>query len=447
MRLHGRPGVALQRRSRIDKSVKLLPRKGENFGPVLLNVISNYAYVVVLAVVAIFVIPKYFKYLGEAEWGTVALGLSAQGILLLLDMGLGQVVPRNIAQCKSTEEIKSTYLGSLKIYLSTAAVGFVVLQILAEPIALSLSKKLTSNPQAIEGALRLVACQFFWQYPNNANIGYWLGTEKHGRANFRSALFALAKHAGALGLICGYSNTYIAYFLPFVIVGAVEFLFNTSSICRELKGVKKSSAKEDGALGMLKSVGGFSLAISIGLATSQVDRWFLAYSVDAATFGAYVLVSNLALALMNLQAPLQRAFLPRVASTSDPQKQVNHHLRASIALGLTPCLVAALFSQSILEIWLHSRHVSEIGAAPFSLIALAVGLNGIYGPAYNVLLRANRYLFLIYVNAGILLIQVTFLCLYANIFGIVAGGVAWLICGIVQALVAMIVLKRVREFA
>lgn len=40
----------------------------------------------------------YLKLLGKEQWGMVAACLSLQGILLLLDAGMSQVMPRDFAQ-------------------------------------------------------------------------------------------------------------------------------------------------------------------------------------------------------------------------------------------------------------------------------------------------------------------------------------------------------------
>jgi len=183
--------------------------------------------------------------------------------------------------------------------------------------------------------------------------------------------------------------------------------------------------------------------------TSQIDRLYLARSVPAAVFGSYVVAANLALTLMHLQGPVQRAFLPRIVAAGEPPLRLVGQMLGLIALvGLLPCVALALVAEPLLRLWLHSPEMARLGAPVFSLIAVAVGLNGLYGGVYTLFIRDNLFGRLIVLNVVILLVQLLILTVFTDRYSIVAGGLCWLFCSIAQVLfgaVAMIHLWRRRH--
>lgn len=411
------------------------------------NIIANYAYVLVMGLVTLAVTPVYIRELGSTHWGIVALCMTAQGALLLLDAGLGQIMPREIARATTTGHAWHAYSMALRLYAVIAIFACVVGQLSVTSLTNALLPSNVAAQLQLEQSLRLVLLQFLFQFPNNAAIAYWNGTEQQKTSSIRLASFAIAKHGAALVLVTWWQPTAVAYMLPFAVVSAVEFAANTLRVARASRRDDASSPAVPVSIGaLLVSTGGFSVAVILGMLTAQVDRLYLARSVSVELFGIYVVASNLALTLMHLQGPIQRAFLPRIViSERPPWKLISQMLGLSSLVCLLPCVVIALLAHPILLLWLSDPVIAQAGAPVFQLIAVSVGLNGLYGCIYTLFIRDNQHTRVIALNVFILAAQFAFLFVFTDRLSIVAGGWAWLLCSIIQAtfgLVTLVLLRR-----
>lgn len=407
---------------------------------VIENIITNYAYIGLMGMVTILFVPAYVKALGGTQWGLVALCMTVQGGLLLLDAGLGQIMPREFARAGDPERARQLFVASLKLYLMLALVAFVVGQMLAGTLASMLAK---SNDKSIrsslEIALRLVFLQFLFQFPNNAALAYWNGTEQQRTSNSRLALFAATKHCSALALVVFWQPTVISYLIPFAAVSGIEFLINSNNIISAAGNLSKRKellASSVSIYSSLKGVCGFSAGVLLGMLTSQVDRIYLARIASMELYGVYVVVANFALTLMHLQAPIQKAFLPRVvASPEFPWREFRRMVGLLLFVSLLPCILSAVFAENILSIWLSNPNIARLGAPVFALIAISVGMNGIYSAFYTIFIRENMYRSVIATNALILGVQGIVLVGLAGPLSIQAGGWAWLASGLIQVCV------------
>jgi len=408
------------------------------------NILANYAYVIMMGVVTLVATPIYVHRLGASQWGIVALCMTFQGMLLILDAGLGQVMPREIARAARTGHAVPAYFASLKIYGSIAVAAFLSGQLLAGFLGGQLSRLNASLQPDLVIAFRLVLLQFLFQFPNNAAIAYWNGNERQGLANMRLAVFTFSKHTCSVLLVTYWQHSAVAYMIPFAILGAVEFFANLRRIGADATGnpdARSSGAPSVG--GLIASAGGFSVAVVIGMLTSQIDRLFLSRVVSAELFGKYVLAANLGLTLMHLQGPIQRAFLPRIVAIEDPSPRVISQMLGLFAVVcLLPCIVLAGVAEPLLRFWMKSAEFARVGAPVFQLIAVAVGINGLYGAIYILLIRDNQYKLLIVLNVVILLSQLAMLNLLSGQLSILAGGFSRLLGSCIQLLFGVAVLSK-----
>lgn len=416
------------------------------------NILANYAYVFVMGVVTLVATPIYLHRLGSLQWGVVALCMTAQGFLLLLDAGLGQIMPREIARAAASGQAGAAYRVSVRLY-GCIALGAFGLGQLAASLYQLIAAQAAGLPPGQMDAFRLVLLQFLFQFPNNAALAYWTGTEQQRKSNLRQAAFAATKHGLALLLVTHWQQTALAYMLPFATVSAAEFTLNWRRIrfdefalrrdnAARLQAAREQALADGVALpaapavrALLASGSGFSVAVVIGMLTSQIDRLYLARTVSTEVFGTYVVAANLALALMHLQGPVQRAFLPRiVADAHAPWRAVRHMLGLIALVCLLPCVVLAALAEPLLAGWLHNPAIAHAGAPVFAMIALAVGLNGVYNGIYTLFIRDNLYARLIILNAFILACQATLLLCTVQAMSIKAGGASWLLGATLQVL-------------
>src|SRR5438876_480978 len=91
------------------------------------NVLTNYAAAVWLGILSLVLIPVYLNRLGPGQWGIVAICITIQSFLGLLDAGLSNIMPRNLAQVAGDKgrELKAFVIFS-RLYLGLGVFGFLV---------------------------------------------------------------------------------------------------------------------------------------------------------------------------------------------------------------------------------------------------------------------------------------------------------------------------------
>lgn len=377
---------------------------------------------------SILLIPFYLRWLGKDQWGVVAICMSLQAIFNLLDAGLAQIMPRDIARVahETASRIK-TYIVYRRTYLGLGVSGFLLGQV-AVPWLVDywFSGGKTFSAQD-SWAFHLVMVQFLFQFSNNANIGYWNGMQMQVLANFRQCLFGLLKHIGALSLVYFWYADAIAYLIPFAIISALEYLLNRNVIAKSFGGMVHASINWRDYVRLRDEAGVLFFGVLIGMLASQMDRILLSKYVNVAEFGIYVIVANLGLAVMQLQHPLIRAFLPRI--TQDLPFDKKSSLKG-LAWGLSflcilPCLILALLSPWILQVWIGNPEVVLQGALPLSLFFFAVAFNAIYQIAYQQVLVSGSGGWVVKTNILILALIVPLILYTAPSLGILAGGIYW----------------------
>lgn len=398
----------------------------------LRNVLSNYAYVGLMAVVTLFLTPVYVRTLGAAEWGAVALCITFQGVLFLLDAGLGQVAPREFASVQGDRARQyALYHRFEMVYARGALLTWLLGQALLGWLLPQVSPGISEDGV---WAVRLALTQFALTFANSAPMGLWNGLQMQQRANLRQAGFLALKHAGALLCVVGVSAQAWAYVLPFVVVGVVETAFNVFTVHREYRSEAAAWRAGQGAqapsLSVLMShLGGFGVAVLAGMLTSQMDRLMLASRLPLQDFGIYALAVTFGLAFMNLQQPLQKAFLPRVVMA---QGEARHLFWAVALVCGVPCLLVAGWSQEVLQLWLGERGRDPRMAGVLSLVLVGVMFNALYAADYTRLVAANAWRVVLGINGVILVVQWALLTWGLTPWGMRAGGWSWVACGGLQ---------------
>lgn len=397
------------------------------------NVISNYVAVFWLGGLSLALVPFYLKWLGAQQWGLVAVCMALQALWGVLDAGLSQIMPRDVARQGATGQAR-VYRIYARAYWLLGMTGFALGQILVPWLVTHWFNRGSGLDPWAELALRLVLVQFLFQFANSANVGYWLGREKQKLANIRQCIFGTLKHAGAVALILGWRADALAYLLPFVLGSVLEWWSNRYAVSRLLVEDPDFRVKIRDLRALMGEAGTLAVGVLAGMLVVQIDRIVLSSVVDIEAFGRYVVVANLGLALMQLQSPLTRAFLPRLVGAVATDRRRTRVQLGGAVLGLCvlPSVLAAIFAPFILDLWLGDRVIVVEGATTLRLIALAVAVNSIFSVIYlEIITRAKSGVILaINVVSLVVVFPVTFLL--SEWIGVTAGGVAWMMIATLQ---------------
>jgi hypothetical protein len=126
-----------------------------------------------------------------------------------------------------------------------------------------------------------------------------------------------------------------------------------------------------------------------------------------------------------------RAFLPNivVAEAGTISARVSNRTLglAVLGVGILPALLLAMFSGPVLMIWTRDASIATQCALPLALIAIAVAFNSMFNIIFIHMVKGSAFRFLVigYLVAGITIVLIIPEC--ARTYGIVAGGLSWLV--------------------
>lgn len=397
------------------------------------NAASSFVALAWLSILSMLTIPIYIRMLGVSEWGLVAACASLQILSNFIDAGFSQIVPRWAAQEARHPARLYQYVALFRrLYLGLGLAMFMAIQASAGYLAQQWFQVPADRAAALELAIRIVSFQLLFQFVNNLHIGLWHGLQRQVFANVRACGFGTLKHACALLALHLVSPQAWVYAIAFASVACLEVCVNAISV-RRLLGI--GFAVEIGdrvALApLLKEVSVLSGGILVGLLVSQLDRIILSRSVDIASFGIYTVVATLALAFLQLQAPVTRAYFPVIVRDIQKHGRVsgNHMKKMLIGTLLTctlPALITCAFAPQVLELWLRDPKVVALGTEPLRLLLLAMALNSVYGCIYQTIIAKGQSRRVLEFNLISLAVAALVITLWGKDDTLALGGAIWI---------------------
>ena len=352
-------------------------------------------------------------------------------------------MPRDIARAAGKPEIlNSTFAIYQRTYNSIALIGFIAGQISTGWIIRNWINGGNGVPENTELALRLMFTQFLFQFSNNINIGYWNGMQQQSYANLRQTAFVTCKHLMAVTAVLIFPSNVLSYAASFALVAIVEYYLNRSAVARKLPIIRINKISWESVLLIYKDVGYVMVGVLVGILTLQLDRVILSRALTVEIFGIYVIVLNMALAFLQLQYPIMRALMPKMAATKDSSISTPV-LFVVLLLSVVPCFVAAAIAPLILDFWMDNVEVTAMGGDALRLILISVGINGIYQLIYQKMLIMGTGRYIVGVNvAALAVVLIVLLYLPVKIGATpLLGGVAWLASAIVQLVFGLLWLR------
>jgi O-antigen/teichoic acid export membrane protein len=426
---------------------------------VLRNAGSSFVALGWMSFLSLASIPIYVRLLGVGEWGLVAACVSLQLVFSFIDAGFSQIVPRWVArQASLGGESLAQFLSLLgRTYTCLALTGFATLQFLADPLANSWFQVEPSRTGDLELAIRLISLQMMFQFFNSFHIGVWNGLQQQVRANFRTCLFATLKHGVAIAALIGIGPQSWVYASAFAAVALLEFTSNAKAV-RQVSSpalhdcsAATIASQPLSMLAFAREASVLSLGIMVGLVTSQLDRIVLSRTESTDGFGIYLLAANLSLAFLQLQAPLTRAFFPRLVQEMQRDGAVSWttfgRLTAGNALvAVVPALVASVFSWDLLQLWIRNPDVASRGSVALQWLLWAVALNALYSCIYQVIVATGKSHIVLYFNVAALAAGGTAAWLGSDgRWGLALGGAIWLASTFTQLVLGLIWFAHARR--
>lgn len=395
----------------------------------VLNTVSNYIGVIWMGFGILLLYPIYIKILGEEQWGLVSACISIQAMLMILDVGFSQIMPRDIAQAHSKLDVNNIYQSYFLYYFTISILGGSLIFIFSNWLSENWFNA-ESYISELKMIIKIASLQFIFQFLNSVNSGFWNGIQNQKITNISQVSFFTLKHISSLLLLMIYPSA-IIYIICFTSITIIEFFTNFTYI--KIKNKLKVTLNRVIALetwNIVKNNSSFSLGVILGVCVSQLDKILFSQQLSIKEYGIYVVVAQLGLAFLQLQYPVMKAIIPAV-SARGKDSLFNiispKYIMLLAIFTLSPALFTSIYSYEILLLWTGNEYIAHIGHLALSLICLSVILNLPYGFIYANLLRKRKGFVILIVNFTSILIMLSYYFCYSNKENLMTGGVLWLI--------------------
>nr|AEP25470.1 O-antigen flippase [Yersinia pseudotuberculosis] len=409
----------------------------------ILNTISNYIGVFWMGGGILILYPIYIKILGSEQWGVVSACISIQAMLMILDAGFAQIMPRDIAFSQIDGQENSVYKSYFLFYLFVSIIGCVSLFFFSGWLSTHWFQA-GEYSNELEVIIKITSIQFLFQFLNNVNIGYWNGIQNQKITNISQVFFFTLKHVSALLVLLIYPYG-IIYITVFTIYTFIEFssnfifirLRNKVFICVDRVTIFK-------AWHIVRDNYRFSLGVIIGVCVSQLDRFLFSRQLTLKEYGVYIIVVQLGLSFLQLQYPVMKAITPALSARINDSIFNVVPLKYMLFLAvftILPILITSFFSYDILLFWTNNQYIADMGHSALSLICLSVILSLPYGFVYADLIRKRKGSVILISNVASIFFMLIYFYCFADKGNIISGGVLWLIYSITSLTIGLIGLK------
>jgi len=348
--------------------------------------------------VTLLFIPLYNRTLGPEQFGVIAVLLSLQALLIMLDFGLSTLVSRDVAagqlapatlwaQIRNAERaLLSFYLVILLVVLAAGAAG-VFGTISAATLVCSI---------VLFGFLVL----------QNLHYCVIIASREYVRASILQSTGNLARALATALVLSNFSPTIEAFVVVQALVAGLQ-AWTTRAQSAQLNGQRgagtgdpERSGNWPGTLRLMRRSAPLALFAVAGAAVMQLDKPIISAFMTSTSVGPYFLAMTLCMVPTSVLAgPVTQYFQPKMLE--DPANRGAAPLHATIdrftltllAATLVPCAIIWLLRAPLITLWLGHGHENALVAHYVEILLPGVMIGALGYIPYTLLLRAQDYRF------------------------------------------------------
>jgi len=403
-----------------------------------INILSNYAGQAWMALMGVAFVPLYIRALGMEAFGLIGLMLSIQALSMVLDLGMGGALNRELARRAHDADAAHTSRDLVRTFecLVWPIAGLVAALMWLASSQLSnhwlhpehLSHTETAHAVAIMGLAVAL------QWPSSFYANGLSGLEQQPILNLINAGFATLRGAGVLAVLNWFSPTIEAFMWWFAAMGACQSLLSATVLWRSLPHGAGQRARFQVA--ELQATGRFAgglLAIMVlSAAVTQLDRIVLSAMRPLSDLGYFSLALAVATGMARMIQPMFNALYPRyskLVALGEPEAltQLYHLSNQYLAVIVAATsVVLAVFSRDVVFLWTGDATTAAMVATPLTILAMGTALNGLMNLPYALQLAHGWTRLAAMMNLAVLVAGIPF-CIWAvNHHGISGAALVWL---------------------
>lgn len=353
------------------------------------NVIANYTGNLSAVLVNFLLVPLYLKYLTVEEYGLIAFFGTLSSAFVILDMGLGLTVNREVAASLASKDSKNKTRDIIRsfelVYWAVALVIGLFVLVSAKWIASSWLnvENITESTLMLIVSLMGLALLFRWpiSFYNNVLSGF----QKMVSLNAIKIIVLVLNYL-VLYTLFEYYSLEISGFFKFLsllyLVNIGLLIFNVWSI----RSVKFTVAKFDFKIlqKSKKYILGIGLFSILGTVFVLLDKLVISKFFLTSELGHYSLISMMTLALLQFVYPISSALFPKFVENYTKNKieesflvfRKGYQIIIVVVFSLSSTLL--LFKETIILLWTQNEEVTNESIIYFTPLLLGTTLYALH---------------------------------------------------------------------
>ena len=417
------------------------------------NMAANFAGSFAQALLALIFIPLYIKFLGIEAYGLIGLFMTMQALFMLLDMGLGATVNREMARLSvlpdKAQEMRDLVRSLELIYWCIAVLIGMAVMILSPFIASYWVKPEQLSSEVIQQAILIMGLAIAFQWPVSFYSGGLVGLQRQVLLNAVNTVVATFRWCGAALVLWLVAPTIYAFFLWQIIVSILHVFLMSLFLWRSLPVTgRRSTFQRRILLGVWRFAAGMSGITILAALLTQTDKIILSKMLSLEMFGYYTLAGMVAMTLSRLIGPVFLAVYPRFTqlvelSDQESLKQLYHKTCQFVSVLILPATaVIAFFSYEVLLLWTQNPTTAEKTHILVSILIIGTAFNGLMTLPYALQLAHGwtRLGFNVNLISVIVLVPLTILMTWK--YGAVGAAIVWVVLNSGYVLVAIPFMHR-----
>jgi O-antigen/teichoic acid export membrane protein len=352
------------------------------------NFAANLAGSAVSALLTIAVLPIYLRLLGPELYGLIGFYTTLQMLFLVLDLGLGTAVNREMARTTLDDDGAAAARSLLKtlevIYWSGTLLIFVLVLCGANLLATHWLKPAHVSPDVVSRAIVAMGVVLALQFPYGLYSGAWLGLQRHVAFNVWTTIGTALRLLLPIAALRSYGPDITLFFGIQAFAMAVQTIGARVLVLRIIPKTRQRPAIDFTCLRRLRGfAAGVTAATALGVVVMQLDKVLLSRFAPLQELGFYSVAAAAATGLGVISVPMSMATFPRFSQlVAEGRRQeideLYHGATQLLAALLLPmAAIIGAFSHELLLIWTANAAVADRGARPLLLLLVAISASSL----------------------------------------------------------------------
>lgn len=399
------------------------------------------------AAVGVLCVPVYLGLMGAEAYGLVGLFVMLQSVFIVLDLGMGATLSRELARLghdagEARTQRDLVYTLQIVYWLMALLVGVTVFA-LAPAVASHWVRPHSLSQESVTACVRLMGAAMALQFPFGLYQGGLLGLQRQPLFNALAVSATTLRALGtllALRLVAPRPET---FFAAQIVAGAATTAAAAVMLWRCLP------SSSEGASGfrfeLIRKVWRFGAAYAVNsvatMGLMQADKVILSTLLPLEAFGYYALAQGVATGMYAVILSVDAAVFPQLASLTaradaGALSEVYHRGSQLMSVLLAPvAAVAALFPRELLRAWTGHAEAAEHAWLVLTLLVSGMLLHGLIQAPYFLQVAHGWWRIILRTNFLLLVVAVPLNVLMARAYGAPGAAMVWVLLNVCYLLV------------